>query len=148
MKIGIHNPFAKRVVKEEKISKYAIGEVDTDAPTRVGPKIHLDGGRYVIIIKDTDSAQIAVERLLSLMYTVAKTHERSLNMNGVYVGPRLVNTDERALTNKGRQLTVYAPEDAISEEAIYRRIAYTLLGLPLRTTYAKMGVEIYERNIG
>lgn len=148
MKAGIHNPFAKRVVKEEKISKYEIGEVDTDAPIRIGPKVHLDGGRYVIIIKDTDSAQIAIERLLTLMYTVAKTHERALNMNGVYVGPKLINMDERALTNKGRQLTVYAPEDTASEEAIYRRIAYTLLGLPLKTTYAKMGVEVYERNIG
>jgi hypothetical protein len=148
MPAGIHNPFAKRVPKEAMISKFEVGDLDTELPVNVSPKVHLDGGRYVITIKNTDSAQVAIERLLTLMYTVAKTHERVLNLNGVYVGPRLVNNDERALTNKGRQLTVYAPEDSISEESIYRRIAYTLLGIPLKTTYAKMGVEVYERNIG
>jgi hypothetical protein len=148
MTAGIHNPFAKKEKKEPKIEKFAIGDLDTDNPLPVVPKVHLDGGRYVIIIKDADTVEGAIERILSLMYTVAKTHESAMNRNGVYVGPKFVSESERALTHKGRQLTVYAPEDCLKEEAIYRRIAYTLLGIPLRSTYAKMGIEVYERNVG
>lgn len=147
MPAGVHNPFAKRVPKEKKIEKFEIGDLDTDVPIEVSPKVHLDGGRYVITIKDADSVQTAIERLLLLMYTVAKTHEKSMNLNGVYVGPKFVTENERALTHNGRQLTVYAPEDSIREEAIYRRLAYTLLGIPLKSVYAKMGIEVYERNM-
>ena len=148
MTAGIHNPFAKKAKREPKIDKFDIGDLDTENLPPTSPKIHLDGGKYVITIKDADTVEGAIERILSLMYTVAKTHESSMNRNGVYVGPKLVSDSERALTHKGRQLTVYAPEDCLKEEAIYRRIAYTLLGIPLKATYAKMGVEVYERSVG
>jgi hypothetical protein len=146
MKSGIHNPFVKKEDKEAKLSKFEIGEIDTDVPQPIPPVVHLDGGRYVIHIKDAENVSAAVERLLTLTYAVAKTHERELNLNGLYVGPRFVKDTERALTRNGRQLTVYSPEDCAGEEAIYRRIAYTLMGLPLKQTYAKLGVEIMERN--
>jgi len=146
MKSGIHNPFAKKENKEAKISKFEIGDIDTDVPPAIPAVVHLDGGRYVIRIKDAEDVPTAIERLLTLTYVVAKTHEKELNLNGLYVGPRFVKDTERALTKNGRQLTVYSPEDCANEEAIYRRIAYTLLGLPLRQTYAKLGVEVMERN--
>lgn len=148
MTTGIHNPFAKKEKRDPKIEKFAIGDLDTDVPPPLDPKVHLDGGRYVITIKNADTVEGAIERILTLMYTVAKTHESSLNRNGIYVGPKFVSDNERALTHKGRQLTVYAPEDCLKEEAIYRRIAYALLGIPLRSTYAKMGIEVYERSVG
>lgn len=146
MKSGIHNPFAKKSDKEDKISKFELGDIDTDTPPPTPSMVHLDGGRYVIHIRDAEDISAAVERLLTLTYVVAKTHERELNLNGLYVGPRFVKETERALTRNGRQLTVYSPEDCAGEEAIYRRIAYTLLGLPLKQTYAKLGVEVMERN--
>lgn len=147
MSVGIHNPFAPRVKPKKKIDRLNL-EDDTEAHIGVKPPtVSLDGINYVITFSGTDDISTLGEKLIALVYDVAKKHTYQLAKHGVYVGPRLVNDDERALTYKGQQITVYAPEDTTREESIYRRIAYALLGLPIKDILAKHQVKIMERSV-
>lgn len=148
MSTGIHNPFAPRVKSPKKINKHEIGDFDTESHVgAVPPSISLDGKNYVITFMGTDKVEDVSDKLLSLVYDVAKVHTPQLAKRGIYVGLRVVKEDERALTSKGRQITVYAPEDTSREENIYNRIAHALLGLPIKNILAKHQVQLMERNM-
>jgi len=148
MSVGIHNPFAPRVKPVKKIDRHNIGDFDTESHIgKVPPTISLDGKNYVITFIGTDKVEEISTKLISLLYDVAKTHAPQLAKRGIYIGPRVVKDDERALTAKGRQITVYAPEDTSREEIIYNRIAHALLGLPIKNILAKHQVKVMERSM-
>jgi len=148
MSAGIHNPFAPKVKTVPKISKYEIGDLDSEGHIGLKPPtISLDGVNYVITFIGTDKLENVGEKLISLVYDVAKEHTNYLTKRGIFVGPKVTREDERALTVGGRQLTVYAPEDCLNEEAIYRRVAHALLGLPIKAILTKHHVTIMERSI-
>jgi hypothetical protein len=148
MSAGVHNPFAPRVKPTKKISKHEIGDFDTESHLgKVPPSVSLDGKNYVITFIGTDKVEDISDKLISLLYDVAKVHTPQLAKRGIYIGLRRVKEDERALTSKGRQITVYAPEDTSREEIIYNRIAHALLGIPIKNILAKHQVKLMERNM-
>lgn len=150
MTTGIHNPFAPpepRKPKEKKIDKFEIGHDTQEREQIAPPSVELDGKSYVLVFYGIETIQEAATKLMSLLYEVAKTNRPYLERFGIYVGPRIVKEDERALTLGGRQLTVYAPEDCHSEEAIYRRVAHALLGLPVRDMLKRFNARVFERGI-
>lgn len=150
MATGIHNPFVtpeKPKPKEKKIDKFEIGRDTQEKILTIPPSVELDGRSYVLVFSGIDDIKEAAEKLMSLMYDVAKKHESYLARFGIYVGLRIVKEDERALTLGTRQLTVYAPEDCHNEEAIYRRVAHVLLGLQETEIMKKYQARVFERSI-
>jgi hypothetical protein len=148
MATGVHNPFGPRQKPPNKISKHEIGDFDTESHLRrVPPTVSLDGLNYVITFVGTDKIDEVVDKLIALLYDVSKTHASQLAKRGIFAGPRIVKDDERAITSKGRQVTVYAPEDSSREEAIYSRIAHALLGLPIKNILVKHQVKLMERSM-
>jgi hypothetical protein len=150
MATGIHDPFAPpepRKPKEKKISKYEIGQDTHDGRKVVPPSVELDGRSYVLVFHGVDNLPDAANKLMSLMYEVAKKHKVYLAMLGIHVGLRVVKDDERALTIGSKQLTVYAPEDCHHEEAIYRRVAHALLGMQVKDILKQFDARVFERGI-
>jgi hypothetical protein len=149
MSTGIHNPFApKKSVKKKKIDKISIGDVDTEqTSTYIPPTVQLDGGSFVLVMVNVDTIEKATNRLMDLMYQVAAKHSADLHRRGICVGPHLVREDEKAITLGGRQLTVYAPENNVDEEIIYRRIAHALICLPISDILKHNNVQVYERGV-
>ena len=148
MATGVHNPFGPTPKKVRKRDKHELGDLDTESHLGAKPPtVSLDGINYVITFIGTDKVEDVGNKLISLLYDVAKVHAPQLAKRGIHVGLRITKDDERALTYKGRQITIYAPEDTSREEVIYSRIAHALLGLPIKNILDKHQVTLMPRSM-
>ena len=133
MSDGIFNPFEEpKKPKKNFLGSTAETPLDTEfAEPGIGD-IRLDGGAYVIILKDTDIEEME-KRLGSLIEDMQKKHPEEMLRNGIKLLP-LSSTyqaedTETILKTPSGLLIVYIGtinKEEIEDEA-FRRLGYTLL---------------------
>lgn len=139
---GIFDPFGPPQVPQEKPPERSVGNFDMTAAEEVGQtepetNVRLDGGSYILELRDLEVDKVP-ERLGQLVKDVIEKHPEHMLQQGIQLLPRgsTFDTEEQDLilpTPVG-YLVVYVGElddDEQPEDAAYRRIAYSLLHLPI-----------------
>jgi len=140
---GIFNPFAKKK-KPKKNPKSSLEEVNEAEGIYVPPSVTLDGDSYGITFIGLDDPKDAASKLVKLIVEINKTHPEELNRRGIYVNKKC-EPDELLLKDGDESITVYVGNDTQTEIPAYRRIAHTLLSIPVRELLVENQVSLYER---
>jgi hypothetical protein len=144
----IRNPFVKEEIKKKPNFKSVYDEgVDTEAPKIQPPSIILDGGRYTIYIKETETAKAAGERLLDFFHILEGRDKQKMATRGVAALPSSPEEPEEGfviLRYGPKMLSIYVGEDK-SPESAYRRLGFAIQGLGPHVLLKKYGITIVER---
>ena len=145
---GIFNPFEIKTPK--KVSATSDIPLDTEYKTTGVGDLRLDGGKYVIVLKDTRLEDLQ-KRLGLLMSDVQKGYEKILLNEGVYLLPpgasAQVDPVERALQTPSGWLVVFVgnvPSHKTEDEA-FNRLGHVLHLINNNQLFEQHNVKIIVR---
>ena len=143
---GIFDPFTKpRSKKKKKNPRMStLEETNLEEGIFIPPSVTLDGDSYGLIIVGTSKPEKAAKRVVDIIYAVNSEHQDDLNMHGIFV-EKPAEEDEVILKAGNKYITVYVEPGTQDEVPLYRRIAHTLLRLPVRDILDHHKTKVYER---
>jgi hypothetical protein len=121
--------------------------VNNETPKIQPPSIVLDGERYTIYVKATETAKAAGERLLDFFHALEDRDKQKMATRGVAALPSSPEEPEEGfvlLRYGPKMLSIYVGEDK-SPESAYRRIGFAIQGLGPHVLLKKYGITVIER---
>ena len=129
---GIFNPFGgPKIPKKDFLASTADTPLDTEYQEPSVGDLRLDGGAYVIVLKETELEDMQT-RLGALILAAQETHQEALLAHGIRVlpldGTYQSDEEETILKTPSGYLFVYVgdiPKEAVEDEA-FKRLGYLL----------------------